>query len=211
MALDNPSKIGTVSLHKVGVNTFLSLFFETIMLVNAPKTSTCVWIISSRRSGQQTLMSQRSVFRQNENFSVDGSSKRELINSSIESQINLTHCQSSSQAASDPPPYESTSVIPSEAESSKEQSDPRTDIHFPRNTSRGRQPLRGPLNRCRRLQPSSLADNIGIVVGAENYFFKDNKSINFCNRKLNLNLKLTLSSGVGLICANARARLVIAF
>lgn len=77
MALAKPIKIGTMSLHSVGVKIFLSLFLDTIMLVNAPNTSTCVWMISSRRSGQYTLMSQRSVFKQKENFSVPGSSEME--------------------------------------------------------------------------------------------------------------------------------------
>ena len=70
-----PSKSGTVALQRIiGGITFDSLLFFT-MFVNTPSTSTCVVIISSLLSGQQTLISDNSVFKQKLNFSATGTPK----------------------------------------------------------------------------------------------------------------------------------------
>lgn len=124
--------------------------------------------------------------------------------------LGYSHCQSSFPRLLSLHPCGSISVIPSRAESSKEQSNFRIDIRFQGSTSRERRQLRELLNQHKILQLNSLGGNDEIIVGAGKINFKDKKSIILVFFAISVVLTLhhcTLSSGVGLRCAKARAKL----
>lgn len=137
-------------------------------------------MISSCRSGQQTLMSDRRVFKQKENFSVPGIPGIESGISANSLNFNCTHCQFSSLISLDRHLCELTSVIPSEVESNTAQSNSRSDIHFLGNTSRERRLPRVLEHQCRKRQLSSLEgkSEIVVVTGSGNF---QGQIDNFCN------------------------------